>query len=145
MLSGRKCNNLDLDVLSQGFSSYRKAVNLILEKVFSDLSYTESLGKEIEEHRGMLYLVLRKEDRLKWTLENEFGQLVFERMHRNALETAARIIYAQYTRRKLVNSLLDILASDEQQLMRLMKNRWFVSLCPLCMQTGQECTEEGGP
>ncbi len=121
--SGRKCNNLDLAILSQNFASYRKSVNLILEKVFSDLSYAESLGKEIEKHRGMLYLVLRKEDRLKWTPENEFGQLVYERMHRNALETSARIIYAQYTRRKLVNSLLDILSSDDQQLLRLMKNR----------------------
>jgi len=122
-LSGRKCNNLDLAVLSQSFASYRKAVNLILEKVFSDLSYTESLGKEIEEHRGMLYLVLRKENRLKWSPDNEFGHLVFERMHRNALETAARIIFGDYTRRRLVNSLLDILVSDDQQLLRLMRNR----------------------
>ncbi len=122
-LSGRKCNNLDFAVLSQSFSSYRKAVNLILEKVFSDLSYAESLGKELDEHRGMLYLVLRKEQKLKWTLDNEFGQFVFERMHRNALETAARIIYAQYTRRRMVNSLLNILVSDDRQLLRLMKNR----------------------
>ena len=122
-LSGRKCNNIDFAVLSQSFSSYRKAVNLILEKVFSNLSYAESLGKELDEHRGMLYLVLRKEQKLKWTLDNEFGQLVYERMHRNALETAARIIYAQNTRRELVNSLLDILSSDNQQILRLMRNR----------------------
>jgi transposase len=122
-LSGRKCNNLDLSVLSQSFTSYRKTVNLILEKVFSDTSYAEDLGKELEEHRGMLYLVLKKEDHLKWTRENEFGQLVYERMHRNALETAARIIFQHYTRRKLVNSLLDILVSDDQQLLRLMRNR----------------------
>jgi transposase len=122
-LSGRKCNNLDLSILSQSFTSYRRAVNLILEKVFSDLSYAESLGKEIEEHRGMLYLVLRKEDRLKWSVENEFGNLLYERIHRNALETAARIIFGDYTRRKLVNSLLDILASNDQQLLRLMRGR----------------------
>ncbi len=122
-LSGRKCNNLDLSVLSQSFTSYRKTVNLILEKVFSDKTYAEVLGKELEEHGGMLYQVLKKEDRLKWTRENEFGQLVYERMHRNALETAARILFQHYTRRKLVNSLLDILTSDDQQLLRLMRNR----------------------
>ncbi|MHA1862455.1 MAG: zinc ribbon domain-containing protein, partial [Candidatus Thorarchaeota archaeon] len=119
-LSGRKCNNLDLSVLSQSFANYRKVVNLILEKVFSDAAYSDMLGKELEQSRGMVYLVLRKEQRLKWTLDNEFGQLVYERLHRNALETAARIIYAYYTRQKLVNSLLGILATDEMQLLQLM-------------------------
>ena len=121
--SGRKCNNLDLAILFQSFSSYRKTVNLILEKVFSDSTYAESLGKELDKSKGMAYLVLRKEKRLKWTPENEFGRLVYERMYRNALEAAARIIYAQHTRRRLVYSLLDILVSDDQHLLRLMKNR----------------------
>ncbi|MGY5854215.1 MAG: transposase [Candidatus Thorarchaeota archaeon] len=122
-LSGRKCNSLDLAVLSQSFSNYRKAVNLILDKVYASLTYADAIGEELGEARGMMYLVLRKEKRLKWKPENEFGQLVYERLHRNALETAARIIYANYTRRRLVNSLLDILVSDEDQLLRLMKNR----------------------
>jgi hypothetical protein len=122
-LSGRKCNNLDLSVLSQSFNSYRKVVNLILEKVFTDSAYLSMLGEELDDCRGMVYLVLRKEQRLKWEPENEFGQLVYERLHRNALETAARIILANHTRRRLVNSLLDILTSDDEQLMRLMKNR----------------------
>jgi hypothetical protein len=122
-LSGRKCNNLDLSVLSQSFNSYRKVVNLILEKVFTDSAYLSMLGEELDDCRGMVYLVLRKEQRLKWEPENEFGQLVYERLYRNALETAARIILANHTRRRLVNSLLDILTSDDEQLMRLMKNR----------------------
>jgi len=122
-LSGRKCNNLDLAILSQSFVEYRRVVNLILEKVYSDHAYAESIGKELDESKGMLYLVLRKEQRLKWKPDNEFGQLVFERMYRNALETAARIIFTHYTRRRLVTSLLDILDSDGQQVLRLMKNR----------------------
>jgi transposase len=121
--SGRKCNTQDLSVLSESFSNYRRAVNIILERVFSDFSYAQSLGEELEEKKGMMYLVLRKEKRLSWTAENELGQLVYERLHRNALETAARIIYAQYTRRRLVNSLLEILSSDTRQILRLMKNR----------------------
>ncbi len=122
-LSGRKCNNLDFLVLSQSFTRYRSAVNLILEKIFTDMSYADSLGEELEDSRGMLYLILRKEDKIKWSPDNEFGRLVYERMHRNALETSARIIYANYTRRRLVNSLLDILTSDDEQLLRLMTNR----------------------
>ena len=122
-LSGRKCNNLDLAVLSHSFADYRKVVNLILEKVFSDSRYAESLGKELSESNGMSYLTLRKEQRLKWAPDNEFGRLVFERMHRNALETVARIVHVNYTRRRLVNSLLDILSSDNEQLLRLMRNR----------------------
>ncbi len=122
-LSGRKCNNLDLFVIIQSFRKYRAAVNLILERVFSDASYFDILGKDLEDSRGMLYNILRKESRLKWKYDNEFGQLVYERLYRNALETAARIIYATYTRRSLVNSLLNILASDEKQLLRLMTNK----------------------
>ncbi|MFW9886711.1 MAG: hypothetical protein ACFFER_00915, partial [Candidatus Thorarchaeota archaeon] len=122
-LSGRKCNALDLEVLLHSFTSYRKAVNLILEMVFSDMSYADILGEELEQSRGMAYLVLRKEQRLKWKPDNEFGKLVYERLHRNALETAARIIYAHYSRRKLVNSLLDILDSDDTQLLRMITSR----------------------
>ncbi len=122
-LSGRKCNNLDLGVLSQSFSSYRKVVNLILEKVFSDLRYADEVRSELAKQRGMLYLALRREKHLKWTPDNEFGNLVFERLHRNALETAARIILADYTRQRLVNSVLDVLSSDEEQLTRLMIKR----------------------
>lgn len=44
-------------------------------------------------------------------------------MHRNALEAAARIIYAHYTRRRLVTSALNILSSDDDLLLRLMTNR----------------------
>ncbi len=122
-LSGRKLSNLDLSVLSQSFINYRKAVNLILEKVFSDSSYITSLGEEMDASKGMKYLVLRKEIRLNWEVDNEFGKLVYERLHRNALETAARIIYSHYTRRRLVRALLDILVSDDEQLLRLMRNK----------------------
>jgi transposase len=120
-LSGRKCNNLDLELLSQSFSKYQKAVNLILMIVYSEKTYADSLGTKIENSNGMFYLVLRKEQRLQWSSDNQFGQLVYERLHRNALETAARIIYADYTRRRLVNSVLDILVSDDKQLLRLMR------------------------
>jgi transposase len=122
-LSGRKCSNLDLSIISQSFSNFRKAVNLILERVYSDLAYANTLGEELDKSPGKMYVVLRKENRLKWKLDNEFGKLVFERMHRNALETAARMILTDYTRRRLVTSLVNILASDEEQLLRLMTNR----------------------
>jgi hypothetical protein len=96
---------------------------MVLQTTFSDPSYAESLGRELDESIGMIYVVLRKEQRFKWKPDNKFGHLVYERMHRNVLETAGRIIYTDYTRRRLVNNLLKILDSDDEQLLRLMINR----------------------
>ncbi|RLI56375.1 MAG: hypothetical protein DRO87_08050, partial [Candidatus Thorarchaeota archaeon] len=122
-LTGRKCNTLDLAALLRSFANFRKAVNQILGKAYSDVSLLDALGTELEECRGKLYTVLRKEQCFKWEHDNEFGKLLYERLHRNALETAARIIYGDYTRRRLVNVLINLIADDERQLLRLMTNR----------------------
>ena len=122
-LTGRKCNNLDLSTLSAAFDNYRKAVNLILESVFSNPRYAHALGNKLSDEKIMGYVVLRNETRLKWKPDNRYGKLVYERMHRNALETAARIIYGDFTRRRLVNAALSILASEHTHLIRLMKNK----------------------
>ncbi|MHA1961923.1 MAG: zinc ribbon domain-containing protein [Candidatus Thorarchaeota archaeon] len=99
------------------------AVNLVLERVFSSLEYAQFLGQMLDESTTRGYVLLMREPRLKWKSDNEFGKLVYERMHRNALETAARIILSDYTRRRLVNSALSILTSENAQLVRLMKNK----------------------
>ncbi|RLI58462.1 MAG: hypothetical protein DRO87_05640, partial [Candidatus Thorarchaeota archaeon] len=65
-LTGRKCNRLDLASLLWSFANFREAVNLILGKVYSDVSLLDSLGTELEECRGKLYTVLRKEQCFKW-------------------------------------------------------------------------------
>ncbi|MGY5854043.1 MAG: transposase [Candidatus Thorarchaeota archaeon] len=81
------------------------------------------LGEKLESSKGQGYVVLREEEFLEWKPNNQFGQLVFERMYRNVLETAARIILSGHTRTRLVGSLLTILTSDSNELKRVMTNK----------------------
>ncbi len=122
-LSGRKCSDLDLSLLSQTFENYRIAVNMILEEVFADSAYAQDLGQRLFESSSQGYLILREEPRFNWKKDNKFGILVFERMHRNVLETAARIIHSHHTKKLLVNALLTILSRDIEQTIRLTVNR----------------------
>ncbi len=119
-ISGKKCSEVDLQTVEQHFGKYIEAVNLVLNKVYSCPQRAVSVGMKLETSKGHRHVVLREEPFLEWTKNNEFGRLVFERMYRNVLETAARIILSDYTRRKLVNALLDILSNDKEQLRRLM-------------------------
>ncbi len=120
LISGKKCSTMDLQTLGQNFERYIEAVNLVLNKVYASSEMAQQIGKQLESSRGQGYVVLREEPFLEWEPHNEFGNLVFERMYRNVLETAARIIHADHTRRKLVNALLTILIDDRDQLRRLM-------------------------
>ncbi len=119
-VSGKKCSEVDLQTIGQHFGKYIEAVNLVLNKVYSSHQRAASVGMKLEASKGHGHVVLREEPFLVWKKTNEFGRLVFERMYRNVLETAARIIHSNYTRRKLVNALLDILSNDKEQLRRLM-------------------------
>ena len=121
--TGRKCGSVDLKTLTEHFQKYCKAVNLILERVYSNDEHSEEVGQQLSKSRSRGYVVLMNEHDLKWAKDNEFGKLVFERMHRNALETAARIILADHTRRGLVRTLVNILVESEDDLNRLMKNK----------------------
>ncbi len=80
ILSGRKCSDYDLSLLQDTFDRYRKAVNLVLEKVYSDKPYAEALGHRLENHHGQGYVLLRGEAWLKWEKDNEFGRLLYERL-----------------------------------------------------------------
>ncbi len=119
-LSGRKCSEIDLQTLGQHFGRHIETVNLVLSEVYSSQAHASQIGEKLETSKGQGYVVLRGEPSLKWKKDNRFGQLVYERMYRNVLETAARIILSDYTRRKLVNALLEILSSDWEQLRRLL-------------------------
>ena len=119
-VSGRKCSEIDLTVLGQHFGRYIEAVNLVISEVFASKRLAYQIGEKLETSKGQGYVVLREESFLEWTRDNRFGQLVYERMFRNVLETAARIVLSDYTRRKLVNALLGILSSDREQLRRLL-------------------------
>lgn len=123
VLSGRKCSEIDLQILRQHFGRYIEAVNLVLSEVFSSKELASQIGEKLETSKGQGYVVLREESFLEWKKDNRFGQLVYERMFRNVLETASRIILSDYTRRKLVNALFEILSSDWEQLRRLLSNK----------------------
>ena len=120
LVTGRKCSDIDLQTLEQHFDRYVHAVNLVLGEVYSTPDRAQHVGQRLHSSRGQGYVVLRNESFLEWKQDNKFGRLVYERMYRNALETAARIILADYTRRTLVNSLITILASDNKHLKQLM-------------------------
>jgi transposase len=120
LLSGKKCSEVDLQTLGQHFDRYIAAVNLVLSEVYSIPDRASQIGDELDASRGQGYVVLRELPFLGWKQDNEFGNLVFERMHRNVLETAARIILSHHSRRRLVTALLDILSNDRRQLKRLM-------------------------
>ncbi len=122
-VSGQKCRPVDLDILTSHFTAYCRAVNLILEKVYSTDARAERVGNMLTESRSRGYVVLMKEQYLKWKKTNEFGRLVFGRMHRNALETAARIIEADHSRSQLVRALLQILNESENDIDRLIGNK----------------------
>jgi len=121
--TGRKCSFIDLKTLIEHFQKYCKAVNLILERVYSNDEHSEDVGEQLSKSRSRGYVVLMNEHDLKWDKDNEFGKLIFGRMHRNALEAAARIILADHTRRGLVRTLVRILVESENDLNRLMKNK----------------------
>jgi len=121
--TGRKCGSVDLKALAEHFQKYCKAVNLILERVYSNDEHSEEVGEQLSKSRSRGYVVLMNKHDLKWAKDNEFGKLVFGRMHRNALEAAARIILADHTRRGLVRTLVRILVESENDLNRLMKNK----------------------
>jgi hypothetical protein len=122
--SGKKCSVADLSILSQHFDRYIQAVNLILQKVYNKSdAQAKSIGWKLDTARGRGYVILREEPKLNWEQNNEFGQLVFERMFRNALETAARIILADYSRRELVRALLRILMESGDDISRLVGNK----------------------
>jgi transposase len=123
MTSGQKCSDIDLQLLTQHFEKYVADVNSILQKVFSNDERAEAIGKKLRKSKSRGYVVLMKENDLKWSKDNEFGQLVFGRMHRNAQETAARLILADHSRRDLVRTLLNILNDSQEDIDRLLKNK----------------------
>jgi transposase len=121
--SGRKCSDIDLHLLTQHFEKYVADVNLILQKVYSSDKRAEAIGEKLRKSKSHCHVVLMMENDLKWKKNNEFGQLVFEKLHRNAQETAARLILADHSRRELVRTLLINLNESQEDIDRLLKNK----------------------
>jgi len=136
--SGQKVNSIDLTLLDQHFANYVKTVNLLLERIYRTQKRAQALGKELSEYRGHGYTLLRKEYDLSYQHNDEFKELVFERMHRNALEHAARTVLSDYTRRELVRSAIGILSDSVIEMLKLLKNKYIPR--PLIKQVRIACS-----
>jgi hypothetical protein len=121
--SRKKVAPIDLKTLSLHFDKYISAVNLILERIYNTPQRAEQLGKKLSEYRGWAYTLLRTERDLCYQHNDELKSLVYERLHRNALEHAGRVVLADWTRRRLVNSALDTLNESMDDALVLLRKR----------------------
>ncbi len=104
---GGKVQDVDLRTLTQHFLQYSKVVNLLLERIYSRPERAAHLGKKLSKYRGRAYTLVRGERDLCYKHNDVFKQLTFERLHRNALEQAGRMVLADYSRRQLFLAALE--------------------------------------
>jgi hypothetical protein len=121
--TGRKVREVDLAILESTFKQYVAAVNLVLERVYENTNYAEQLGNRLSEFRGRAYNLLRSEPNIRYQNDQEFNQLVYERLHRNALEQAGRIILTDWTRRQLVASAINYLIGSTEITLSLLSRK----------------------
>ncbi len=121
--SGRKVRNIDLKLLTNHFENYVKVVNLILSRIYKTDKRAQSLGKALSEYRGRAYTLLWKEKDLCYKLNADYKELVYERLHRNALEHAGRTLLADYTRRALFTSAIKVLTDSSGDTLNLLRRK----------------------
>ncbi|TFH00243.1 MAG: hypothetical protein E4H14_19870, partial [Candidatus Thorarchaeota archaeon] len=121
--SGRKVGDIDLNLLTGHFENYVKVVNLILSRIYKTDKRAHSLGKALADYRGRAYTLLWKEKDLCYKHNDEFKELVYERLHRNALEHAGRTLLADYTRRALFTSAINVLADSSGDTLNLLRRK----------------------
>lgn len=121
--SGRKVNNIDLTTLTLHFENYIKTVNLILSRIYKTNSRAEVLGEALSNYRGRAYTLLRNERNLCYQHNGDFKVLVYERLHRNALEHAGRTLLADWSRRQLFNSAIALLHGSQDDVLRLLRRK----------------------
>ncbi len=121
--SGKKVRNIDLKLLTNHFENYVKVVNLILSRIYKTDKRAQSLGKALSEYRGRAYTLLWKEKDLCYKHNDDYKELVYERLHRNALEHAGRTLLADYTRRALFNSAITVLVESSGDSLKLLRRK----------------------
>jgi hypothetical protein len=121
--SGRKVREIELNLLTSHFHNYVKVVNLILSRIYETYSRVQSLGKALIEYRGHACALLRKERDLCYQYNDEFKELVYERLHRNALEHAGRILLTDYTRRTLFISAIGTLSESFDDVLSFLRRK----------------------
>ena len=121
--SGRKVRDIDLNLLTNHFENYVKVVNLLLSRMYNTDKRAHSLGKALSEYRGRANSLLRKERDLCYQHNDDFKDLVYERLHRNALEHAGRTLLADYSRRALFTTATNLLANSSEDVLKLLRRK----------------------
>ncbi|MHA1771210.1 MAG: hypothetical protein ACTSXS_06415, partial [Candidatus Thorarchaeota archaeon] len=121
---GRKVERIDLNVLSGHFEKYVEIVNDVLSRVYSDKELLERLGEELVEKAGHGYVVLKRNSALAYKDNEAIREKTYERLYRNALEQAARIVQSDWMRRQLLIAGLEVLNNDQDLLRRLLGNKY---------------------
>jgi len=121
--SVKKVKDIDLNLLTGHFENYVKVVNLILSRIYIIDKLAQSLGKALSEYRGRAYTLLWKEKDLCYKHNEDYKELVYERLHRNALEHAGRTLLADYTRRALFTSSIKVLADSSDDVLKLLRRK----------------------
>ena len=115
--------DIDLNLLTGHFENYVKVVNLILSRIYNTDKRAQSLGKALSEYRGRAYTLLWKEKDLYYKHNDDYKELVYERLHRNALEHAGRTLLGDYTRRALFTSATKVLADSSDDTLNLLRRK----------------------
>jgi transposase len=125
--TGQKLKEVDVARLGEHFAVYVRLVNMVLERVYDSDERVESVGRKLSEHRGKGYSFLKNLKYLRYRDNVEIKNVCFERMYRNALEEAARVILSDWRRRRLMTTSLSVLRRDEELALKLLKNNYISS------------------
>ncbi len=120
---GRKVGDIDLATLTLHFDNYVKTVNLILSRIYKTDRRAEVLGEALSNYRGRTYTLLRNERDLCYQYNEDIKGLVYERLHRNALEHAGRTLLADWSRRQLFNASITLLHGSPDDVLKLLRRR----------------------
>ncbi|TFG05688.1 hypothetical protein EU538_11225, partial [Candidatus Thorarchaeota archaeon] len=143
-VTGRKVRDVDLSLLGRYFEKYVGLVNLVLEGVYSDSKRIDIVGEELNSYRGQGYVLLKKEEYLAYKDNPDISDQCFERLYRNVLEQAARIIQSNWLRRQLMRTAIELVKEDRDALLRLLKNKYIPSQIIKDLRSRCESTKDNG-
>ncbi len=142
--TGRKVQNPDLSLLGSYFEKYVELVNLVLERVYSHQGRIDALGEELHSYRGQGYVLLKKEEYLTYSRNEEVKAQCFERMYRNVLEQAARVIHSNWMRRQLMLSAITSIKEDRDIVLSFLKNKYIPAKLAKVVRESCECVKNNG-
>ncbi len=143
-VTGRKVIDADLSLMGTYFEKYVGLVNLVLGRVYSDKERVDILGEELNSYRGQGYTLIKKEQYLSYKDNKDIQAQCFERMYRNVLEQAARIIQSNWLRRQLMRSAIKYVSNDKDALIKLLKNKHIQSKMIKEVRAQCESTKNNG-